>query len=182
MEPNPIKILEAGGVGVIPTDTLYGLVARADLPAAVERVRRLKNRSANKPFIILLSGWEDLRRFGVTLTQIQKAALLKYWPGPTSVILGTQAFRLPNLEWLRDLIRATGPLVAPSANPEGLPPATTVAEAKNYFGAQADFYLDHGPRLGPASTLLELAPDGAVKIRRSAGSDDKQSQSDAPRH
>lgn len=188
MNPDPIKILQAGGVGVLPTDTLYGLVGRADVSETVDRLRQLKNRSAGKPFIILIGDWEDLRHFGIKLTQTQKAILLKYWPGPNSVILnsaglpaGSQAFRLPNAAWLRDFIRATGPLAAPSANPEGLPPATTIAEAKNYFGDQADFYLDYGPLLGQASTLLELAPDGTVKIRRSGAGDDKPGQNDEPR-
>ena len=62
-----IKILENGGVGVIPTDTLYGLVAQALNKQAVSRVYRLKQRSVHKPFIILISSYEDLAVFGIKM-------------------------------------------------------------------------------------------------------------------
>jgi L-threonylcarbamoyladenylate synthase len=58
-----------------------------------------------------------------------------------------------------------GPLVEPSANPEGLPPAETVDEARKYFGESADFYVDGGRRSGRPSALVSLA-DGTPKILR----------------
>lgn len=135
---------------MLATDTLYGLVARALDKKAVTRIYKLKQRQPQKPFIILIANTGDLAQFGIE----PLAGLEKYWPGPTSIILpctdtglaylhrGTKslAFRLPAKPSLRRLIKATGPLVAPSANPEGLPPARTITEAKAYFADSVDFY------------------------------------------
>ncbi len=173
------KKLNAGGIGVIPTDTLFGVVARAHDAAAVERIYALKGRDENKPFIVLVDSIDRLAEFGIALTDAQRAYLDSVWPGPVSVILpcpderfaylhrGTQAiaFRMPKLRWLRRLIRRTGPLVAPSANPQGIPPARTVREAKKYFGAKADFYMWGMPRAGKASKVVSLVSDEPVVIR-----------------
>jgi hypothetical protein len=76
------------------------------------------------------------------------------------------AFRLPNKQELLDFLKSHGPLVAPSANPEGLPPAQTIAEAKNYFGNNLDFYIGGAKRLtGPASTLLYWDGEKMRQIR-----------------
>jgi L-threonylcarbamoyladenylate synthase len=155
-----ITVLRSGGVVVIPTDTLYGLVARADKPEAIRRIYELKRRQPEKKLITLISSFDDLERFGVMLAPAQWVRVERYWPGPFSLILpaadGNRAFRLPKHEPLLALLRETGPLVAPSANWEGEPPARTVAEARRYFGAAVDYYLDGGQLLGPASTLLDL--------------------------
>ncbi len=88
------------------------------------------------------------------------------WPGPVSVVLGPTAFRLPAPAWLRDLLRLTGPLAAPSANPNGQPPAATIEEARRYFGDQISLYVQGGRLTGKASTLVQLEPDGATTILR----------------
>ncbi len=80
-----IKFLKKGGVGVIPTDTLYGLVASAGNPAAVERVYRLKGRAPDKPCIILISSLADLKKFGVNPNKTDLKLLAKLWPGPVSI-------------------------------------------------------------------------------------------------
>ncbi|MCC6290912.1 L-threonylcarbamoyladenylate synthase [Candidatus Nomurabacteria bacterium] len=136
-----INILKSGGVGVLPTDTIYGLVGRALTPRAVKRIYTLKKRARNKPFIILISRLEDLELFDIKLDKNLKSRLGEFWPGPTSIIINNIAFRLPKLVWLRKVISETGPLIATSANPEGKPPAEDIIEAKRYFGQNIDFYL-----------------------------------------
>ncbi|OJI08730.1 MAG: hypothetical protein COV08_03170 [Candidatus Vogelbacteria bacterium CG10_big_fil_rev_8_21_14_0_10_49_38] len=82
---------------------------------------------------------------------------------------GTQtlAFRLPARDDLRALLRQTGPLVAPSANPEGYPPATNLFETQAYFGDQVSFYIetDRAPTASP-SRLIRLHPDGQIEVIR----------------
>lgn len=172
-------ILAAGGVGVFPTDTLYGVVASATSRESVERMYALKGRDENKPFIILIADSTDIEKFGVVLSPDQKAFLQTVWPGPVSVIVpctdpaftylhrGTQslAFRLPNEDGLRDFLRKTGPLVAPSANPQGLAPAHTIEEAKKYFADTVDFYMDEGIREGKPSKIISLVSGEPVIIR-----------------
>lgn len=170
--------IKNGEVGVLPTDTLYGLVGSALMPDVVQRIYSLKGRDIAKPFIVLIADIKDLAKFKVVVSGETRAVLDKLWPGPASVILpcgsgfeyihrGSNkiAFRLPAKEDLRRLISESGPVVAPSANPEGLPPAKNISEAKKYFGDRVDFYEDHGERHGAPSTLVELN-DGVLKVIR----------------
>jgi len=160
------RILKQGRVGVLPTDTLYGLVGRAEDKKAVARIKKLKKRSAGKPFIILISSLKDLAQLGVKLNKETEKFLKAVWPGPVSVVLEKNAFRLPKNKFLQALIKQTGPLVAPSANPEGSPPAETIKQAKEYFGDQVDFYLSAGKKLsGQPSTLIRLAGDKIEILR-----------------
>ena len=173
------EILTDGGVGVYPTDTVYGLIGSALLPDTVDRIYELKRRDSKKQLIVLISQIEMLEQFGVELSQQLTAHLDKYWPGAYSIILpiiddqfeylsrgtDTIAFRLPDKQELRDLIDVVGPLVAPSANIEGRPIATTVESARKYFGTDADFYIDEGELDGDPSTLIEFDGDDVRTIR-----------------
>lgn len=173
-----VEKLKTGLIGVIATDTIYGLVGQALNPAAVERIYEVKKRRPEKPFIILISSIDDLKLFDVTLNEADIPKLREYWPGPVSVILpcpherfhylhrGTDslAFRLPGHKLLQEFLSKTGPLVAPSANPEGQPLAENLAEARSYFGEGADFYLS-GKVSGKASRLIRLAKGKAEVLR-----------------
>ena len=109
-----------------------------------------------------------LEKFKIKLGEKDKGILNKIWPGPISVALSSKlSFRLPKNKFLNNLIRKTGPLIAPSANPEGLAPAQNIAEAKNYFSDKMDFYLSAGKKLsGQASTLIKLK-NGKIEINNS---------------
>lgn len=164
------NLIASGGVGVIPTDTIYGLVATVFDVAAVERIYRLKGRQPDKPFVIIIGDFSDLTKLGIDLTLEQIDQASKYWPGPNSLILpcpnhalaylhrGTHslAVRLPAHDALREFLRQTGPLVATSANPSGQEPAATIGQARACFGYRVDFYLDGGELSGPPSTLVDL--------------------------
>lgn len=174
------EILRSGGVGVLPTDTLYGVVASALNPEAVSRVYELKRRNPAKPCIVLISDIEAIEEFGVILSNELRERLQSYWPGPNSIILPTIdetfsyltrdtegiAFRVPDDDGLREFLRISGPLIAPSANIEGDAPATTISAARAYFGDDVDFYVDAGKREGKASTLIVFDEEGVPKILR----------------
>lgn len=173
------SLITNGSVGVIPTDTIYGLVGSALMPEVVERIYTIRARDTSKPLIVLIALLQDLERFGIIPDRRLKSVLEKYWPGPVSVILqipnerydylhrGTNgiAFRLPDKKELIELIIKTGPLVAPSANPEGKPLARAIDEARAYFGDRVDFYVDEGVLGGPSSTLAEYV-NGKLRIIR----------------
>lgn len=170
--------LSHGGVAVIETDTIYGIVGQALNEQTVESIYALKKRTPTKPFIILISHIDDVTLFGVTLDDDTRERLEGYWPGPVSVILDcpgeqfaylhrgtyTLAFRLPDKQTLRELIDTTGPLVAPSANPEGLPPADNEEMVKMYFENKINFY-NIGQGSGLASRIIKLS-DGVEEIIR----------------
>lgn len=175
-----IASLKGGKIGVIPTDTVYGIVASALQPEVVEKIYQLRKRSSDKPFIILVYSINDLKKFDVELTKKQYEFLKKNWPNSLSVILpcfskeweylhrgkNSLAFRIPKDEKLLKILRQTGPLVAPSANFEGEKIAQTIDEAKKYFGKKVAFYVDGGKVTAQPSTIIQLSSDGVPTILR----------------
>lgn len=186
-DENLVSALKQGSVVVMPTDTVYGIVGRAENKITVERIYKARNRNPDKPCIILIGDISDLGQFSVDLTEIQKNKIKEYWflatsdkSRPTSIILDcldeklrylhrdtkTLAFRLPNTEELRSLLIKTGPLIAPSANTEGGPISKNTNEAKKYFGESVDMYIDGGEIEGLVSKVIKLHKDGSVSILR----------------
>ncbi len=176
-----IKILNSNdGVAIYPTDTLYGIIGSALSKKTVSRIYEIKGRDENKPFIILISKIKELELFGIKISHEQKNYLEKVWPGKVSVILpcknskfnylhrGTKslAFRLPKKRSLRELLQKIGPLVAPSANPQGFPPAKNITEAKKYFGDSIDKYIAGGKLEGKASTVISLLKKDPEILRK----------------
>jgi L-threonylcarbamoyladenylate synthase len=172
--------LQEGGVVIMPTDTVYGFVAKADNPIAVSRVYTIRKRATEKPCIILVGDISELDKFSIPLTQTQREAIRKYWPGPVSISLscpdekltylhrGTNslAFRMPASEGLQSLLKLVGPVIAPSANPEGMPVAKSIDEAKAYFGDLVDLYIDGGEVVAAPSKIIKISPDGTEKVVR----------------
>lgn len=159
-----VNLLKKGKIGVMPTDTIYGIVGLALNPQTVEKIYALRKREKDKPFIILISSLNDLKKFDVTLTKEQENFLKKIWPNPVSVVLHNLAFRMPKNKKLLKLLRAVGPLVAPSANIAGAKPAQTIDQAKQYFGDSV-FYVDGGEIISKPSALIEFSDTG-VKVLR----------------
>lgn len=179
-EPGVAELLNAGGVGVIPSDTLYGIVCSALQPDSIERIYALKKRDPAKPCIVLVASLEQL----LELEGLDQNTLLnaeKFWPGAVSVVVPCQArylssvhrgeksiaCRVPDNPELRSLLEMTGPLLAPSANVEGAKPAANITEAMAYFGASVDFYVDGGEVTSDQpSTLISFDEDGLVTVLR----------------
>ncbi|HEY4499196.1 MAG TPA: L-threonylcarbamoyladenylate synthase [Candidatus Paceibacterota bacterium] len=174
------SLISGGAIGVIPTDTIYGIVVSALVPASVERLYAVRGRDRRKPCIILISAITELAQFGIISDEKLQDALARVWPGAVSVILDcpdekftylhrgtkTLSFRLPEDETLKTFLEKSGPLVAPSANPEGKPPARDITEAESYFGDTVDFYVDGGERGGEPSTLVRYKRGDFTEVRR----------------
>lgn len=174
-----ITILNNGGIGVLPTDTVYGVVAKATNKRAVELLYALKQRE-RKPGTVVAGSVSQLISLGISESYLKTGE--KYWPGPLSVVLplegdydyihqgvGTVAVRVIADEKLREILWQTGPLVTSSANHPGKPEATTVQEAIDYFGDEVDFYVDGGDLSGrAASTIIRVDGDGIEIIRDGA--------------
>lgn len=169
-------------VFICPTDTLYGICTSAFNKKNVERIYDIKGREATKPFIILISNQNDFKKFDITLSPIQKEFLKKIWPGKVSIIFScpskkfeylhrgvkSLAFRMPNKKSIQDIIHSTGPLVAPSANPEGLEPAETITQARHYFNTMIDKYISGGKLKNKPSTIISLENNSLVLLREGA--------------
>jgi len=177
---NIIKVLKDNGIVVMPTDTLYGILGKALNASVVNRIYSTRKRNPEKPCIVLIGDISKLEKFSISLSEKQKITIKEYWPGPVSIVLDcedekleylhrgtkTLAFRLPAQIDLQELLKETGPLVAPSANLEGLPPSENISEAKKYFGDSVDLYVDGGAIKGRASKVIKLNKDGSVDILR----------------
>ncbi|MBI3888267.1 L-threonylcarbamoyladenylate synthase [Candidatus Nomurabacteria bacterium] len=189
-DKNLIKILQEDGVVIMPTDTIYGMVGRAQAEFVVNRIYTIRKRNPTKPCIILIGDTSELEKFSVILTQEQKNKLKELWhisvmadmcheravsivldcPDPALEYLhrgtNTLAFRLPAPQALRDLLLETGPLIAPSANLETIPPCETMEDARKYFGYSVDLYIDGGTIKNKASKLIKLHKDGSIDLMR----------------
>lgn len=177
-----IEKLNNDGVGVLPTDTLYGLVGRALSKKAFDRIFELKKRDSKSPFIILIGSIEDLKLFDIEIDENNEKVLKRYWPGKISIILScdsekffylhmgtkTLAFRLPDKKDLLELLRKTGPLLAPSANYSGEREALTIDEARKYFSDRVDFYVDGGTLKSLSSTLVRIENGKIIVLRKGA--------------
>lgn len=179
-----VQLLQEGKVGVLPTDTIYGLSCRAEDPEAAARLHKLKKRDSNKPFIILISKLKMLDL--LSIKNINRELPGKYWPDALSILfpaadshdwlhLGTKtlAIRYPEYPELSGLIDKTGPIISTSANLQGEKPVSNIKEAQQLFGDELDFYVDVGPLNNPPSTLVqlregkfEIVRQGAVKISK----------------
>lgn len=182
MTKDIIETIKAGGIGVIPTDTMYGIIGSAFNKKTVERIYVVRKRTPTKPLIILISDIKDLNTFKIKVDTELEKKLNKLWPNKVSVILpckqkkfeylhrGTNklAFRLPKDKKLREFIAETGPIVAPSANTEGDRPSKNIKQAQKYFGVNADFYLDKGDMSIVPSTIVEIENREMKIIRKGA--------------
>lgn len=171
---NIVEILQNDGVGVIATDTVYGVVARLLSPAAVERIYEVKHSDAKRPVGTILIASADQLRGIVDSQYIERAS--GFWPGPVSVILpvngldyahkglGSLPFRIPTDDDLVALLEKTGPLATSSANLSQQPTATTIAQAKEYFGDSVDFYRDGGDLSDRvASRIIKILDNGELQ-------------------
>jgi len=168
--------LANGGIAVVRTDTIYGIIARASKKKAVEKVYEVKHRDPSKQCIVLIPGSGAIREHSALIAKYSSPD-----QPPTSIVLpktnehdwvlrggNTVAYRVVRHEFLKKVVQAVGPVIAPSANPEGLPPARTIEEAKAYFGDAVDVYIDGGevPEDVQASRIIEVATNGTVKVIR----------------
>jgi L-threonylcarbamoyladenylate synthase len=178
-----VELLEKGKVGILPTDTAYGISVKTALKRSVERIYRIKKRSTKKAMIIVISDLSQLDEFDIILNKKTKKLLAKVWPGRVSVLLslgeegkkklsylhrgtGKLAFRLPDYEFIKKVISKTGPLVSTSANISGKENVKNVKEARELFGKKLDFYVDDRELKGKTSTLIEITKKGEIEILR----------------
>ncbi|MGV9001796.1 MAG: L-threonylcarbamoyladenylate synthase [Candidatus Saccharimonadaceae bacterium] len=166
------EVLANGGIAVVRTDTIYGLIARASKKRAVEKIYEVKRREKSKQCIVLIPGSGTIRAHSALIAKYSSPD-----QPPTSVVVPkgdehewvlrggkTIAYRVVRDDFLKKVIQAVGPVVAPSANPETLPPARTIEEAKAYFGDEVDIYIDGGevPEDVQPSRIIEVKPNGTV--------------------
>ncbi len=183
-----LATLRQGGAVVYPTETFYGLGARALSRSAVGAVAGLKGRDAGKPIALVVADVAMLARVVAYVPAPARRLMDAFWPGPLTLVLPARpdlppaltaggdriGVRISSHPIAQALVTALGePLTATSANPGGEAPALDVASARGYFGTQVA-YVDGGRLAGGlGSTVLLVADDAARVIRRGATSVDE---------
>lgn len=184
-------ILRAGGIVAVPTETVYGLAARADSEAAVARIYEAKGRPGFNPLIVhvaSLAQAEALAKFD----QRARSLARDFWPGPLTLVLPrradanlasagsaglpTLALRAPAHPVMQDLLAATGvPLAAPSANRSETVSPTAADHVLATLAGRIDAVIDAGPcERGLESTIVALRDKGGWQVLRAGPIDEPE--------
>ncbi|WP_426169304.1 L-threonylcarbamoyladenylate synthase [Sandarakinorhabdus sp. DWP1-3-1] len=176
-----VALLDAGGIVAAPTETVYGLAARAADGAAVARIYAAKGRPSFNPLIVHVSGVAQAAKL-VEIDPVSAALMAEFWPGALTLVLplkpgaavaglvtaglATLAVRCPAHPVMQALIAGAGPLAAPSANASGRISSTTAAHVAASLGDRVPLVLDGGAcAAGVESTIVQVA-DGVVTLLR----------------
>ena len=186
------RLLAQGALVAFPTETVYGVGASAAQPDAVERLRQIKRRPADKPFTVHIGQPQDAGTFVPELSPVARRMIYKGWPGPLTLILsvadpataeaarqlppaqhhtiyheGTIGLRCPDDRLAQDLlIRAGVPVVAASANLAGQPPPQDASEALEDLAGKVDLIIDAGmTKYARASTIVRVNQGGYQILR-----------------
>jgi len=194
-EPDPeivrraAGVIESGGLVVLPTDTVYGLVCDPRLPEAVDRIYQVKGRRRDLPLAILLHDMSQANAYVEDLPKVAVRAMQHFWPGPLTVVLADRSeataavrakkasvgLRLPAHVVPRLVAGSLGvALASTSANRSNQPAALTAEQALDHLQGLVQLVLDGGAvPLGQESTVLsflgrqpEILRAGAISMQR----------------
>jgi len=172
------RALRAGEIVMVPTETRYGLMVRADDPKALERLYWLKGRSFDMPTALFVKSNAEIRAYAAT-GALSDALAEEFLPGPLTLVLGARTeleapvvvdgkigFRVSSLPFIRELVSAVSfPLTATSANRSGDKEFTTAAEGRAVFGEAVDLYFEAGELTNEVSTVVDCSGSEAKILR-----------------
>ena len=174
--------LEKGGAVVLPTETVYGLFAKALDEKAVDHVYQLKRRPRDKALNLNVAFIDDILYFSKYQPAYLKNLVDAFLPGPLTIILeandrvpywvnsdlATVGFRMPSHPVTLDLIREFGPLIGPSANISGHASGVSFKEILKDFDQEVLGLEDDSFLTGKDSTILDLSGDKVKILRQGA--------------
>lgn len=176
-----VQALTEGKLVVFPTETVYGIAARALNAQAVARLVSVKGRKENHPLTLAIKSAEEARDYAPDMSPLAERLARRCWPGPVTLVVddshpeslirqlpadvrravspgSTVGLRVPGHQVILDVLRmVAGPLALSSANRGGQPAAVTAAEAIEGLGDDVDMVLDDGPsRFGQPSSVVQV--------------------------
>lgn len=175
-------LIRAGRPVAVPTETVYGLAARADDPAAVAAIYEAKGRPSFNPLIVHVFSQEQAERIAI-FDDVARRLAARFWPGPLTLVLplraksgiaslataglDTIALRMPAHPVMRALLETTGlPLAAPSANASGSISPTRAEHVRASLGDKVAMVLDAGPTAHGLESTIVRVKDGETQILR----------------
>ncbi len=159
------SVLRDGGVVLVPTETVVGLVA-----AEARRLNEVKGSEPGKPLALLCASAEEAFSLAAGVPPLARVLAEAYWPGPLTLVLdrrggGTVGVRVPGGAVV-DVLRAYGgPLYATSANPTGWPAPRSLGEVDPRLAAAVELVVEGEPGSGEASAVVDLSGSEARLLR-----------------
>jgi len=180
-----VAALERGEPVIVPTDTVYGLAARADDEAAIARIFELKRRPADRSLAVLVADIEQAGSLAV-IDPRSRRLMLEFWPGALTVVVdqvnpagselgaadGTIGLRSPAHEFVRSLAQHVGPIAATSANRHGEPTPPDAVGVAGVFEDDRVLVVDGGELGGDPSTVVDARQDPFIVHRPGPVTDD----------
>ncbi|MFW6150375.1 MAG: L-threonylcarbamoyladenylate synthase [Chloroflexota bacterium] len=174
-----VRILRNGGVVAVPTDTVYGLAANAQDPAAIDRIFEIKERPSDLSLPLFLHDADALPSACRQVADLTRFFAGRFWPGALTLVVpagpslprgvtrnGNVAVRVPDHALCQLIVRQLGrPITGTSANMSGRPPAQTPEEVKRQLGKQVDLVIDGGRCPGGVSTIVDLTGEAPAVLR-----------------
>lgn len=182
------RIIRAGGLVAVPTETVYGLAGNGLNETAVKEIYEVKGRPAVKPLSLMVPYESAMERYCEDVPPQAHALAKRFWPGPLTIVLkakpeipsivlaggSTVGLRCPDHPLTLELLKTCGlPLAAPSANPSGEPSPKTADQVFDYFDGKIDAVIDGGPcGIGRESTLIDMSRTPYRILREAALSEE----------
>jgi L-threonylcarbamoyladenylate synthase len=163
--------LRTGAVGILPTETVHGLIALAESARACARLIAIKGREPGKKCQLLIPDLSPLPHLQISQTPLLEALANSFWPGPLTLVVDdkngdTQGLRIPDHPFTLAVLRALdAAMLATSANPAGGSPADSLAKGFSDLLEEPDFVVTGAVGDGQASTVARLR-DGQFEILR----------------
>lgn len=161
----------ADEVGILPTETVYGLMCSIDSLAGQERIYKIKQRDKRKKLQMMIAQIQDVNRLNIPMSQNLKALATRFWPGPLTIVVpdndGSEVgLRIPDDKFLLAILhKMRKPLLATSANLSGREPSDSHLCNFSDLVSAPDFVIMSGTRTGLPSTVIRLRENNAELIR-----------------
>lgn len=174
-----VEVIKSGGVVIMPTDTIYGIIADATNEYAIQRVYEMKKRNENKPMLMLVNSIEMLEKYVSSISDIERKLIDELWPGALTIIfkkrnisdlltggLDTVGIRYPDNKLLIDIMNELNvPLLSTSVNVSGDESATCINNINNLILDNVDYVYDMGECKGEPSTIV-VVDNNELKVLR----------------
>ena len=177
-----IRLIKDGAVVAVPTDTIYGIACDVFNPKAIDRIYEIKGRERTKAIPVLIGEFSQSEIISQKISSTAQKLTSHFWPGALTLVVEknqnlpeelsiypTVGIRIPDHNWLREILIATGPLATTSANLSGEKSPATAEEVMNQLAGRIELIIDGGRcKGGKPSTVVDTTSE-LIKILRQGG-------------
>ncbi len=175
-----LNTIRSGGVVALPTDTVYGIACSVTDPKAIQSLYEIKIRESIKAIPVLIADLDQIEQVASRLNEHALKLAKSFWPGALTIIVEkngalpgnltihpTVGIRIPDHDWLRAIMRETGPLAATSANMSGDSSPSSAEQVLVQLEGRIELIIDGGEcKGGISSTVVDCSTDEIVILRK----------------